>query len=125
MRASRSCPAECPSGSATRRRQRVRRVPAEPGGVGRGYATEGARALIRKGFTERGGERVTANVTAVNSASLRVKEKSGLSFVRHFTGDWPEAIEGSEHGEVEYELTRTVWERSHWRPGAGERQRRR
>lgn len=36
-------------------------------------------------------------------------EKSGLSFVRDFTGDRPEAIEGSEHGEVEYELTWAVW----------------
>lgn len=40
---------------------------------------------------------------AVNTRSRRVMEKSGLSFVRNFTGDWPEAIEGSEHGEVEYE----------------------
>ncbi|WP_281247466.1 hypothetical protein [Saccharopolyspora shandongensis] len=37
-------------------------------------------------------------------------ENSGLSFVRNFAGDWPEAIEGSEHGEVEYEPTRTEWE---------------
>ncbi|MFF2191320.1 GNAT family N-acetyltransferase [Streptomyces sp. NPDC058157] len=79
---------------------------------GRGFATEGARALIDKGFTELGVERVTANTMAVNAASRRVMEKSGLSFVRHFTGDWPEAIEGSEHGEVEYELTRAAWELS-------------
>ncbi|MEW1635884.1 GNAT family N-acetyltransferase [Streptomyces sp. NPDC093801] len=77
---------------------------------GRGLATEGARALIDKGFTELGVERVTANTMAVNTASRRVMEKSGLSFLRHFTGDWPEAIEGSEHGEVEYELTRATWE---------------
>ncbi|MFJ8208938.1 GNAT family N-acetyltransferase [Streptomyces sp. NPDC096033] len=79
---------------------------------GRGYATEGARALIDKGFTELGVERVTANTMAVNTASRRVMEKSGLSFLRHFNGDWPEAIEGSEHGEVEYELTRAGWERN-------------
>ncbi|MFE2326154.1 GNAT family N-acetyltransferase [Streptomyces sp. NPDC059385] len=79
---------------------------------GRGYATEGARALIDKAFAELGVERVTANTMAVNTGSRRVMEKCGLSFVRHFTGDWPEAIEGSEHGEVEYELTRAVWERS-------------
>ncbi|MFJ8162488.1 GNAT family N-acetyltransferase [Streptomyces sp. NPDC096136] len=79
---------------------------------GRGYATEGARALIGKGFAELGVERVTANTMAVNTASRRVMEKSGLSFLRHFTGDWPEAIEGSEHGEVEYELTRAGWERN-------------
>ncbi|MEO3762732.1 GNAT family N-acetyltransferase [Streptomyces sp. B8F3] len=79
---------------------------------GRGYATEGSRALIRKGFTDLGVERVTANTMAVNAGSRRVMEKSGLSFVRHFTGDWPEAIEGSEHGEVEYALTRAQWEAS-------------
>ncbi|SFS80848.1 hypothetical protein SAMN05444716_104174 [Streptomyces harbinensis] len=32
-------------------------------------------------------------------------EKAGLRFVRSYTGDWPEAIPGSEHGEVEYALT--------------------
>jgi RimJ/RimL family protein N-acetyltransferase len=77
---------------------------------GRGYATEGSRALIDKGFMDLGVERVTANTMTVNRGSRRVMEKAGLSFVRSFTGDWPEAIEGSEHGEVEYELTRTEWE---------------
>ncbi|MEU5105214.1 MULTISPECIES: GNAT family N-acetyltransferase [unclassified Streptomyces] len=78
---------------------------------GKGYATEGSRALTSKGFTDLGVERITANTMAVNTRSRRVMEKSGLSFLRHFTGDWPEAIEGSEHGEVEYGLTRTDWER--------------
>ena len=77
---------------------------------GHGYATEGSRALIHKGFADLGVERVTANTMAVNTRSRRVMEKSGLSFVRDFTGDWPEPIEGSEHGEVEYGLTRTEWE---------------
>ncbi len=76
---------------------------------GRGYATEGSRALIRKGFEELGVVRVTANTMAVNAGSRRVMEKSGLSFLRSFTGDWPEAIEGSEHGDVEYALTRVQW----------------
>ncbi|WP_211128175.1 GNAT family N-acetyltransferase [Streptomyces yatensis] len=78
---------------------------------GRGYAAEGARALIHKGFTDLGVERVTADTMAVNTRSRRVMEKAGLSFLRNFTGDWPEPIEGSEHGEVEYELTRADWER--------------
>ncbi|GGQ68374.1 GNAT family N-acetyltransferase [Couchioplanes azureus] len=77
---------------------------------GRGFATEGSRALIDKGFTDLGVERVTANTMAVNTGSRRVMEKAGLRFRRNFTGDWPEAIEGSEHGEVEYELTRVEWE---------------
>ncbi|MFE5582664.1 GNAT family N-acetyltransferase [Kitasatospora sp. NPDC056531] len=78
---------------------------------GRGYATEGSRELIDKGFTELRVERVTANTMAVNTRSRRVMEKSGLSFLRTFTGDWPDAIPGSEHGEVEYELTRSDWQR--------------
>ncbi|MFI0990070.1 GNAT family N-acetyltransferase [Streptomyces exfoliatus] len=79
---------------------------------GHGYATEGSQALVHKGFTDLEVERVTANTMAVNTRSRRVMEKSGLSFIRNFTGDWPEQIEGSEHGEVEYELSRTEWERS-------------
>ncbi|MEV4758123.1 GNAT family N-acetyltransferase [Micromonospora sp. NPDC049559] len=78
---------------------------------GRGYATEGARALIRKAFTDLGVERVTANTMFVNTRSRRVMEKAGLSFLRRFHGDWPESIEGSAHGEVEYQLTRAEWER--------------
>ncbi|MEU0158479.1 GNAT family N-acetyltransferase [Streptomyces sp. NPDC006261] len=78
---------------------------------GCGYATEGARALVRKGFTDLGAERVTANTMAVNAGSRRVMEKAGLTFLRAYTEDWPDAIEGSEHGEVEYELTRAEWEK--------------
>ncbi len=81
---------------------------------GRGYATEGSQALVHKGFTDLEVERVTANTMAVNTRSRRVMEKSGLSLFRRFTGDWPEQIEGSEHGEVEYEISRTEWERSRW-----------
>ncbi len=78
---------------------------------GRGYATEGARALVDKGFTDLGVQRVTANTMAVNTGSRRVMEKTGLTFLRAYTEDWPEVIEGSEHGEVEYELTREAWQR--------------
>ncbi|MBH5333454.1 GNAT family N-acetyltransferase [Streptomyces pactum] len=76
---------------------------------GRGYATEGSLALIAKGFTELGVQRVTANTMAVNSGSRRVMEKAGLRFARSYVGDWPEVIDGSEHGEVEYTLTRQEW----------------
>lgn len=76
---------------------------------GAGYATEGSRALIDKGFTELGVERVVATTMAVNRGSRRVMEKAGLGYVRTFHQNWPEAIEGSEHGEVEYALTRREW----------------
>jgi RimJ/RimL family protein N-acetyltransferase len=78
---------------------------------GKGYATEGSRALIRKGFTELGVQRVVAETMAVNAASRRVMEKAGLKYVRTFHQEWPERIEGDEHGDVEYALTKTDWGR--------------
>jgi RimJ/RimL family protein N-acetyltransferase len=78
---------------------------------GRGYATEGSRALIRKGFTELGMRRVVAYTMVVNTASRRVMEKSGLTLVRTFHQEWPDRIPGDEHGDVEYALSRADWER--------------
>jgi RimJ/RimL family protein N-acetyltransferase len=71
---------------------------------GKGYATEGARALVHKGFTELGARRVFAQTMAVNLASRRVMEKAGLNHVRTFHLEWEDPIAGAEHGEVEYEL---------------------
>ncbi|MFJ6139640.1 GNAT family N-acetyltransferase [Kitasatospora sp. NPDC092286] len=71
---------------------------------GRGYATEGARALVRRGFEELGVRRVVAYTMTVNSGSRRVMAKAGLSCVRTFHEDHPEPIPGSELGEVEYAL---------------------
>ena len=48
---------------------------------------------------------------AVNTASRRVMEKAGLTHARTFREEWPDPIEGAEHGEVEYELTKAAWER--------------
>ena len=78
---------------------------------GKGYATEGSRALIDKGFREQGVQRVTAETMVVNSRSRRVMEKCGLTLVRIFHQDWPDSdpIEGSELGDVEYALTRAEW----------------
>lgn len=78
---------------------------------GKGYATEGAHALIRKGFTELGIRRVVAHTMTVNCASRRVMEKVGMRLVRTFFEDWPEVIEGGEHGDVEYALSKVDWER--------------
>lgn len=76
---------------------------------GQGYATEGSRALIHKGFTEFEVQRVVAETMAVNLASRRVMEKAGMTLVRTFHQDWPYAIEGNEHGDVEYELRKSEW----------------
>lgn len=77
---------------------------------GQGYATEGSRVLIREAFAEPGVRRVFAQTMAVNVASRRVMEKAGMTYVRTFRKEWQDPIEGSEHGEVEYEVTRTDWE---------------
>ena len=78
---------------------------------GKGYATEGSRALIRKGFTEFGVQRVTAEAMAANVASRRVMEKAGLTLVRVFRQALPHMIDGDELECVEYALHKTDWER--------------
>ncbi len=54
---------------------------------GKGYATEGSRALIRKGFTELETRRVFAQTMAVNIASRRVMEKADPVYVQTFYED--------------------------------------
>ncbi|WP_206061324.1 GNAT family N-acetyltransferase [Nonomuraea basaltis] len=51
-----------------------------------------------------------ARTMTVNAGSRRVMEKCGLRFVRTFFEDWPHPIEGSDQGDVEYELLRAGWE---------------
>ena len=79
---------------------------------GKGYATEGSRALIQVGFEELGAARIVASTMAVNVASRRVMEKAGLTFVRGFHQPWPYSIEGEEEGDVEYALDRSEWEKA-------------
>jgi len=76
----------------------------------RGLATEGARALLPVAFDELGASRVWAHTMAVNLASRRVMERCGLRYVRTFFDDWPDPIEGSDEGDVEYVLTRAEWD---------------
>jgi len=78
---------------------------------GKGYATEGSRALIRKGFEELGVQRVVAFTMVVHAASRRVMENAGLKLVRTFHQPWPYYIEGEEEGDVEYALLRSEWGR--------------
>ena len=51
---------------------------------GQGYATEGARALIARGFSQWGVRRVVATTYEDNLASRRVMEKLGMRLVRRF-----------------------------------------
>lgn len=51
---------------------------------GKGYATEGSRALISKGFSDLGTQRVVSSALAINQASIRVMEKAGLKFEQKY-----------------------------------------
>ena len=86
---------------------------------GKGYATEGARALIRKGFSEMDVQRVVATTYQDNLASRRVMEKVGMRFVRAFriTPEdmmkvdtyHTESLEVWEGEDVVYALEREEW----------------
>ena len=80
---------------------------------GKGYATEGARALVDLAFREHGARRVYAETMAVNTASRRVMEKAGLKYARTFLMEFADNVPGTEYGEVEYELLREDWEHTH------------
>lgn len=67
---------------------------------GMGYATEGSKALVSKGFEELEVQRVIAVAQAANSSSRRVLEKAGLKEVGHFVG------RDSGREEVGYALDR-------------------
>ena len=87
---------------------------------GKGYGTEGSRALISKGFTELGVRRVVASTYQDNLASRRVMEKVGMTLVRTYriTSEEllaqgyqavPEALWDGD--DVEYALEKADWER--------------
>lgn len=88
---------------------------------GKGYATEGARALVYKGFTEFGVLRVFARTYEHNVASRRVVEKAGLELVRTFQFsavdlEAEDTCDNSsqdpfEGNDVEYALEKADWER--------------
>ena len=109
-------PSRRPPGSSWGGSPSTRRKGTAPRGTSsatgsRGSATEGSRVLIRNGFAELGVRRVWAQTMAVNLASRRVMEKAGLAYVRTFRLEWKDPLPGTEHGEVEYALTKDDWER--------------
>jgi RimJ/RimL family protein N-acetyltransferase len=76
---------------------------------GSGYATEGARALVSGAFADPRVHEVVATTMAVNAGSRRVLEKAGLRLARTVLVDWADPLDGSEYGEVEYQLLRDDW----------------
>jgi RimJ/RimL family protein N-acetyltransferase len=79
----------------------------------RGYASEGARELIRYGFDDLGLNRIFAQTMAANNPARATMSAAGLRHVRAFiSGPYDELVPGAEQGEVEYEVTRSTWQRN-------------
>ncbi|GIF08304.1 GNAT family N-acetyltransferase [Actinoplanes siamensis] len=75
-----------------------------------GLAGEASRALLRHAFDTVGQSRVFARTMAVNTGSRGVMESIGMRYVRTFHPVWDDPLPGTEAGEVEYEMTRAMWE---------------
>lgn len=76
---------------------------------GRGYATEGARALVHRAFTKLGVREIVATTMTVNTRSRAVMQRAGLRYARTVYLTWAEPLDGNEQGDVEYRLRREDW----------------
>ena len=75
---------------------------------GQGLATEGSHALLRKGFSEWGHEKISARTLRNNTASRRVMEKIGMMLEGEFVypADMTPDLPAEEREAVKYSITR-------------------
>jgi RimJ/RimL family protein N-acetyltransferase len=76
----------------------------------RGFASEGSRVLLQHAFNTVGQSRVIAQTMAVNAGSRGVMEAVGMRYVRTYHPPFDDPLPGTDQGEVEYEMTREMWE---------------
>lgn len=81
-----------------------------PDAHGRGFATEGAREMLRVGFEELGLHRITAGADPRNTASLRVMDRLGMRREAHFVESW--FLKGEWVGELVCALLESEWRES-------------
>jgi RimJ/RimL family protein N-acetyltransferase len=75
-----------------------------------GYAREASLTLLGHAFDTVGQRRVIAQTMAVNVASRGVMESVGMRYVRTYHPVFDDPLPGTAEGEVEYEMTRSMWE---------------
>jgi RimJ/RimL family protein N-acetyltransferase len=74
---------------------------------GRGYATEGSRAMLALGFEQGGLHRITARVEPRNVASCKVLERIGMRREAHFLeNEW---IKNEWQSEYAYAMLAREW----------------
>ncbi|MBF9131192.1 GNAT family N-acetyltransferase [Plantactinospora sp. S1510] len=78
----------------------------------KGLASEASRALLRHAFDTVGQSRVIAQTMAVNTGSRGVMAAIGMRYARTYFPSFDDPLPGAELGEVEYEMTRGMWEAS-------------
>lgn len=78
-----------------------------PDAQGHGFATEGARELLRLGLDEAGLHRITAGCDSRNTASLRVMERIGMRREAEFVEN--EYLKGEWVGEIVCAILDTEW----------------
>jgi len=74
-----------------------------------GLASEASRVLLRHAFVTIGQNRVIAQTMSMNTASRHVMQAIGMRYVRTFPSS-ADPFPGTELGEVEYEITRGMWQ---------------
>ncbi|MFC6931684.1 GNAT family N-acetyltransferase [Actinomadura yumaensis] len=75
-----------------------------------GLASEASRALLRHAFDTVGQSRVIAQTMAANAGSIKVMRAIGMRYVRTYHPRFDDPLPDAHLGEVEYEMTRTMWE---------------
>ena len=80
--------------------------------MGKSYATEAARALLGKGFSELDLRVVWGETMAVNLASQKVMEKVGMFVVEEIpTPEDMQGVQGAERGGLRFGITMAQWGR--------------
>ncbi|URN03995.1 GNAT family N-acetyltransferase [Actinomadura madurae] len=76
----------------------------------KGLASEASRALLRHAFDTVGQSRVIAQTMAANAGSIGVMRAIGMRYVRTYYPQFDDPLPDAHLGEVEYEMSRTMWE---------------
>lgn len=89
---------------------------------GKGYATEGCRALIDHAFGELGADRVTSSTALANDRSCRLLRRLGMRETGRSTASFRQTENGEpvECDAVSFALSRADWQARNPAPGPGQ-----